>query len=118
MDLKRLSPLSSSFFQKIDSSNPNPSKKEQGHSQSEEERNPTKEQVEEAVDLLNNDPEFSSKGLSASLAIDMGRYGISIFNQKIEVRKIFGHEVFTILANTFQLKENQPIVGRILDRKI
>lgn len=118
MELKKTSPISSSFFYKTDASNPDTSKKDQQQEQRKKEKNPTKEQVLEAVELLNSDFDFLNQGLKAEFLFDRDRYGILIRKGDAGLRKVFGHEVFTILANSFHLKENQPVVGRILDRKV
>lgn len=120
MQSGRIAPVFRQFFNGISnakSATDSDSHPQQKQQEAKDEREPSKEEALQALDVLSQQDEFQKNLLRAELRLDENRYTILVSSAAgISLRTIRGPEVFRILDAG---KGKQAAFrGRILDRRI
>ncbi|HEY8278134.1 MAG TPA: hypothetical protein VIH99_00835 [Bdellovibrionota bacterium] len=94
------------------------SSSQQKEQQQQAQREPTKDEAEEALGMLAQQEEFQKNALSAKLEEQDGRLVITVFNKNgAQLKVLRGAEILRILEIS-RLGHKGPYLGRILDRRI
>jgi hypothetical protein len=89
-----------------------------GQQQPPPEKEPTREEVQAALEALTGQEEFRKQNLKAFLKEIEGRFVIAVFDSNDHpLKMIAGQEIFRVLGGKVLGREGH-VLGRILDRRV